>query len=128
MAEKMLVIDDEDIVLESCRKIFTEEGFEVVTTNNPQAGLKLISDSSFEIVLCDWKMPGFDGMDVVEEVDRRSPDTVIVMVSGYPSLGRATEAMKRGAMDYVPKPFSPEEIIQTVKKAVNRKITVEKKH
>jgi len=127
MAEKMLVIDDEDIVLESCRKIFTEEGFEVVTTNSAQEGLQLISDSSFEIVLCDWKMPGFDGMDVVEEVDRRSPDTVIVMVSGYPSVGRATEAMKRGAMDYVPKPFSPEEIIQTVKKAVNRKITVEKK-
>ena len=65
MAEKMLVIDDEDIVLESCRKIFTEEGFEVVTTNSAQEGLQLISDSSFEIVLCDWKMPGFDGMDVV---------------------------------------------------------------
>ena len=69
MAEKMLVIDDEDIVLESCRKIFTDEGFEVVTTNSPSEGLRLVSDSSFEILLCDWKMPGFDGMDVVELVD-----------------------------------------------------------
>ncbi len=127
MAEKMLVIDDEDIVLESCRKIFTAEGFDVVTTNSPQEGLKLISDSSFDVVLCDWKMPGFEGMDVVEEVDRRSPDSTIVMISGYPSVGRATEAMKRGAMDYLAKPFSPEEIILTVKKAVRRKITQEKK-
>ena len=72
MSEKMLVIDDEDVVLESCRKIFTAEGFDIVTTNSAQEGLKIISDSSFDVVLCDWKMPGFDGMDVVEEVDRRS--------------------------------------------------------
>lgn len=127
MAEKMLVIDDEDVVLESCRKVFTEEGFDVVTTNRPEEGLKLLSDSSFQVVLCDWKMPGFDGMDVVEEVDRRSPDSAVVMISGYPSVGRATEAMKRGAMDYVAKPFTPEEITRTVKKAVRRKITEEKK-
>ena len=127
MIEKMLVIDDEDVVLESCRKVFTEEGFDVVTTNSPEKGLKLLSDSSFQVVLCDWKMPGFDGMDVVEEVDNRSPDSAIVMISGYPSVGRATEAMKRGAMDYVAKPFTPDEIVRTVKKAVRRKITEEKK-
>jgi formate/nitrite transporter len=127
MAEKMLVIDDEDIVLKSCRKVFSAEGFDVVTTNSAQVGLKLISDSSFDVVLCDWKMPDFNGMDVVEEVDRRSSNSAIVMISGYPSVGRATEAMKRGAMDYIAKPFSPEEIIQTVKKAISRKITEEKK-
>jgi formate/nitrite transporter len=127
MADKMLVIDDEDVVLESCRKIFTTEGFDIVTTNSAKEGLKLISEASFDVILCDWKMPGFDGMDVVEEIDRRSPDSAIVMISGYPSVGRATEAMKRGAMDYVPKPFSPDEIIRAVKKAVSRKITEEKK-
>lgn len=123
----MLVIDDENVVLESCRKIFTEEGFDVVTTNSPGEGLRLLEDSSFDVVLCDWKMPGFDGMDVVEEVDRRSPDSAIVMISGYPTVGRAAEAMKRGAMDYVPKPFTPDEISQTVKTAVQRKIIQEKK-
>jgi len=127
MAQRMLVIDDENVVLESCRKIFTEEGFDVVTTNSPAEGLRLLADSAFDIVLCDWKMPGFDGMDVVEEVDRRSPDSAIVMISGYPSVGRAAEAMKRGAMDYVPKPFTPDEISQAVKNAVQRKIVQEKK-
>jgi len=127
MAEKMLVIDDEDVVLESCRKVFTAEGFSVVTTNSPKQGLDLITDSSFDVVLCDWKMPGFDGMDVVEEISNRSPNTAIVMISGYPSVGRATEAMKRGAMDYIAKPFTPEEITETVKRAVRRKVSEEQK-
>jgi len=127
MPERMLIIDDEDIVLESCRKVFTSEGFDVVTTNSPAEGLKLISDSKFDVVLCDWKMPGFDGMDVVEEIDRRSPESAIVMISGFPSVGRATEAMKRGAMDYVSKPFTPDEISNAVKRAVKQKVTQEKK-
>jgi formate/nitrite transporter len=127
MPERMLIIDDEDIVLESCRKVFTSEGFEVVTTDSPATGLKLISDSKFDVVLCDWKMPGFDGMDVVEEVDRRSPESAIVMISGFPTIGRATEAMKRGAMDYVSKPFTPEEISDAVKRAVRQKVAQEKK-
>jgi formate/nitrite transporter len=127
MAEKMLIIDDEEIVLKSCRKIFEAEGFEVVTTANPQEGLKLVSEKSFDVILCDWMMPGFDGLDVVEEVDKRSPNSTVVMISGYPSVGRATEAMKRGAMDYLAKPFRPEEIIEVVKKAVRRKVTEEKK-
>lgn len=127
MAERMLIIDDEEIVLESCRKIFTAEDFDVVITTSPQEGLKLATDSSFDVILCDWKMPGFDGMDVVEELSRRSPDSAVVMISGYPSVGRAAEAMKRGAMDYVPKPFTPEEISEAVKKAVKRKLTEEKK-
>lgn len=127
MAEKMLIIDDEEIVLKSCRKIFEAEGFEVVTTAHPQEGLKLVSEKSFDVILCDWMMPGFDGLDVVEEIDKRSPNSTVVMISGYPSVGRATEAMKRGAMDYVAKPFRPEEIIGVVKNAVRRKVTEEKK-
>ncbi len=127
MAERMLIIDDEEVVLESCRKIFTAEGFDVVTTASPREGLRLASSSSFDVILCDWKMPAFNGMDVVEELDRRSPDSAVVMISGYPSVGRATEAMKRGAMDYVSKPFTPEEITDVVNKAVKRKVTEEKK-
>jgi len=126
MNEKMLIIDDEQIVLESCKKIFGAEGFDVDVTQDPQKGLQRASDLKFDVILCDWKMPGFDGMDVVEELNRRTPDSAIVMISGYPSVGRATEAMKRGAMDYVSKPFTPEEISETVKKAVKNKAIEEK--
>lgn len=126
MAETMLIIDDEDIVLESCRRIFSAEGFQVSCTTSPPEGLRLIADSSFDVILCDWKMPGFDGMDVLEELERRSPDSTVVMISGYPTVGRAAEALKRGAMDYVAKPFTPEEIVEAVRKAMRRKAIKEK--
>ncbi len=127
MAEKMLIIDDEEIILRSCRKIFEAKGFNVSTTTSPQEGLKLVSEKLFDVVLVDWMMPGFDGMDVVEEIDKRSPGSALVMISGHPSVGRATEAMKRGAMDYLAKPFRPEEISEVVKKALRRKVSEEKK-
>jgi CheY-like chemotaxis protein len=127
MAERMLVIDDEVIVLESCRRVFSEQGFDVSITSSPHEGLQLAKNSRFDVILCDWQMPGFDGMDVVEELDRTSPESTVVMISGYPSVGRATEALKRGAMDYVSKPFTPDEILETVRRAMSRKITEEKK-
>jgi formate transporter len=127
MSEKMLIIDDDEIVLKVSRKIFETEGFEVSTTASPEEGLKLVSEKNFDVVLVDWMMPGFSGMDVVEEIDKRSPNTAMVMISSHPSVGRATEAMKRGAMDYLEKPFRPEEIREVVKKAVRRKLTEEKK-
>lgn len=126
MAERMLIIDDEDIVLESCRRIFSAEGFQVSCTTSPPEGLRLIADSSFDVILCDWKMPGFDGMDVLEELERRSPHSAVVMISGYPTPARQTEALKRGAMDYVAKPFTPGEIVEVVRKAIRRKANKEK--
>lgn len=127
MARRMLIIDDETLVLESCRKVFEAEAYDVVCTTSPKEGLRLASDTKFDVILCDWKMPGFDGMDVVEELDRRTPESAMVMISGYPAVERATEAMKRGAMDYVSKPFKPEEIIDVVNRAQKRKISEEKK-
>ena len=127
MAEKILIIDDDEIVLRSCRKIFETEGYEVTSTADPGEGLRLVSEKSFDVILVDWMMPGLDGMDVVEEIDKRSPNSAMVMISGHPSVGRATEAMKRGAMDYLAKPFKPEEIISVVHRAMRRKVSEEKK-
>jgi len=116
----MLVIDDESIVRESCRRIFSEQGFDVVTSASPRDALQQVSAKRFDVILCDWKMPEMDGVDVVEVLDRRSAGSAIIMISGYPSLERATEVMKRGAMDYVPKPFTPEEITGAVRRALHR--------
>jgi len=121
MARKMLVIDDDQTVLSSCRRIFESEGFDVVITPNPEEGLSLVLDTYFDVILTDWMMPELDGMDVITRLDVTSPGSAVVMISGYPSIGRATEAMKRGAMDYVAKPFAPDEIIKTVAEAIKRK-------
>ena len=127
MARKMLVIDDDSTVLSSCQRIFEEENFYVVTTISPEEGLSLVLDTYFDVVLCDWMMPGLDGMDVITRLEETSPGSAVVMISGYPSIERATEAMKRGAMDYVAKPFTPDEIIKVVNDAMQRKQIEESK-
>ena len=70
----MLVIDDERIVLESCRRIFGSEGYEVQTTDSARKGLEMAGEGRFDVILCDWKMPELDGIDTVEMIDKRSPD------------------------------------------------------
>lgn len=127
MKPTMLIIDDDPAVLGSCDRIFSAENWEVTTTNDPASGLELASEGNYEVILVDWKMPGLDGMDVLAELQTRAPDATVVMFSGYPSVERATEAMKRGAMDYVPKPFRPEEIITVVNRAMRRKVDQQKK-
>jgi formate/nitrite transporter len=127
MKPTMLIIDDDTAVLISCQRIFNEEGFEVTTTTNPKEGVDLAIRNKYTVVLCDWHMPELDGMDVVAKLETDAPESAVVMISGYPSVGRATDAMKRGAMDYLAKPFTPEEITATVQKAIHGKMTREKK-
>jgi len=127
MNQSMLIIDDDTAVLASCQRIFTEEGFKVTTTTNPSEGIELATNNQYTVVLCDWHMPELDGMDVVTKLETDASESAVVMISGYPSVGRATEAMQRGVMDYLAKPFTPEEITETVQKAIAAKITQEKK-
>jgi formate/nitrite transporter len=127
MQRKILVIDDEQAVLESCRRIFEAEGFQVRTTADPAEGLNLAACEPCQAILVDWQMPSLNGMDVLSELEKLAPESALIMFSGYPSIGCATEAMKRGAMDYVSKPFTPDEIVQTVNRAVKRRAVEEKK-
>lgn len=127
MAEKILVIDDEKVVLDSCKKILTAAGYDVVTQEDPREGLKLVETIHFDAVLSDWNMPGFDGMDVVTAIGEKSPDTAVVMITGYPTVERATEAMQRGALNFLVKPFKPEELVDAVKRAEKLKIEEQKK-
>ncbi|MFT5701111.1 MAG: formate/nitrite transporter [Desulforhopalus sp.] len=127
MNQSMLIIDDDTAVLASCQRIFTEEGFKVTTTTNPSEGIELATNNQYTVVLCDWHMPELDGMDVVTKLETDAPESAVVMISGYPSVGRATEAMQRGVMDYLAKPFTPEEIAEAVRKSIAAKLTQEKK-
>ena len=119
--KRLLVIDDDKTVLESCKRIFSEDGYEVIATENPRHGLELAQEGSFSVILCDLKMPELNGVDVVEILDKRSPDTAIIMITGYPEVESATEALKRGAIDYVQKPFEPDAILASVNRALAKK-------
>ena len=117
--KKALVIDDEQIVLDSVRRILTEEEFDVETTLSSRKGIELALDNDYDIVLTDVRMPDIDGLTVVRGVKEAKPDIPVLVITGYASVRSAVEAMKRGATDYVQKPFTPETLVTRVTSAID---------
>jgi DNA-binding NtrC family response regulator len=115
---KILVIDDEEIIRLSCQRILTEEGYEVHTRLSGPEGLKLLAEEPFDLAIVDLKMPGMDGIEVLQSIKRDYPQTPVIMITGYATVESAVEAMKSGAFDYLPKPFTPDEVAVVVKKAL----------
>jgi DNA-binding NtrC family response regulator len=118
---KVLVIDDEQIVLKSCTRILSAEGYDVQTVQTGSEGLRKLADERFDVVLTDLKMPDMSGMEVLEKVLESYPDMIVIMITGYSTVQTAVDAMKMGAYDYVPKPFTPEELVEAVGKALDKK-------
>jgi two-component system phosphate regulon sensor histidine kinase PhoR len=128
MAEKMaainrsnptiLVIDDEERVREGCRKVLARDGYEVMIAESGEVGLQMIERQHYDIILLDLMMPSLSGFDVLAHVKTLHPDTVIIVISGYATVENSIEAMKRGAFDFIPKPFSPEQLRVITKKAI----------
>ena len=118
---RILVVDDELIVCESCQRILEEEGYEVEIALSGQEAFVKMKESPFEIVITDLKMPAIDGMDVLKHVRKEYPETIVIMITGFSTVETAVEAMKLGAFDYIPKPFTPDEVSVVVKKAVEKR-------
>jgi two-component system, OmpR family, phosphate regulon sensor histidine kinase PhoR len=114
----ILVIDDEERVREGCRKVLARDGYEVTIAESGEVGLNLIEHRHYDIVLLDLMMPSLSGFDVLAHVKKLHPDTVIIVISGYATVENSIEAMKRGAFDFIPKPFSPEQLRVLTKKAI----------
>ena len=122
----ILIIDDDEAILDSCRQVLDKEGYAVETAKNGSEGLKIFNEEFFHLVFCDLKMPGIDGMEVVKKIREKSPETPVVVITGFGSIESAVEAMKEGAFHYMSKPFSPHELRIITNKALgNRKILLE---
>ena len=117
---KILVVDDDRIVLDSCRRILEPEGFKVTIIPSANKALVLMNEDSFEIMLLDVKMPERDGLSLLEEVRNKWPDIPIIVMSGYPVPETIAEAMKLGASGFINKPFTPDELLGSVRRALNR--------
>ena len=115
---KVLVVDDEDRIQKACHRLLTREGCEVALAGNGIKGLKMIEEAHFDIVLLDLMMPGMSGMDVLTGIKARHPDTVIIVITGYATLEHSIETMKKGAFDFLSKPFSPQELRVVISKAI----------
>lgn len=117
---RVLVVDDEPVITKSCERILRHQGMEVEVATSGYDGLELTEKNKFDAVLLDLKMPNIGGMEVLRRVKEVQPEAIVIIITGYPSLGTAVEAMKLGAFDYVVKPFRPTELTEAVKKALAR--------
>jgi len=117
----VLVIDDELVVRNSCRKILAEEGYKVILAENGREGLEKVQMGIGDIILVDLKMPGISGMEVLKIIKMKFPYIPVVIITGYSTIASAVEAIKLGAFDYVPKPFTPDELSLVVHKALENK-------
>ncbi len=114
----ILVIDDEQIVHESVKRILEQEAYEVHSAMRVDQALDFLNRYSYDLVLTDLIMPDRSGMEVVEAIGRDHPDTGVVMFTGFATVDTAVQSIKLGALDYLPKPFTPDELLETCAKAL----------
>ncbi len=118
---RILCVDDEAVILDSFRKILVLDGYAVDTVETGQEALGLIQSRQYDFVFTDLKMPSMDGVDVVKAVKHMRPDIDAVVITGFATVETAVECMKFGATDYVQKPFTEDELLAFVKKALIRR-------
>jgi len=107
--DRVIVIDDDEIMLLSCSEILARAGFEVETFVSGEEGIRKIQEAPAALLFVDLKMPRIDGMEVIRRVRQIDPSMVIVVITGYATIATAVEAMKAGAYDFLPKPFTIDE-------------------
>jgi CheY-like chemotaxis protein len=124
---RILAVDDEPIVLDSFRKILVAAGYAIDTVESGREALGLVQKNKYDFVFTDLKMPEMDGLDVVKGVKHLSPESDVIVITGYATIESAVNAMKFGAMDYVQKPFTEDELVDFTKKcSIRRQDRIEK--
>ncbi len=118
---RLLVVDDEAGIRETLGYIFIKEGFEVLTASNFAEGQTAALRSNPDVILCDIKMPDGNGLDLLKKVKEEHPQTPMIMITAHTSTEDAVEAMKRGAIDYISKPFNNDELVLIVRRALGEK-------
>ena len=120
-AAHVLVIDDEKVICEGCRLALGEQGYPVTYSTTGQEGLNKLRDQDFDLLLLDIKLPDIDGLQILADVRQTHPQIPVIVMTGYASVPNAVAAMKNGAFDYLSKPFSEEELVHAVAKAIENK-------
>jgi two-component system, sensor histidine kinase and response regulator len=117
----VLVIDDEESMRDSCSQIIAKLGCRVETAEDGALGLAKVRELKPDAIIVDLKMPGIGGLDVLNEVRLIDPQVVAIVITGYATVDAAVEAMKRGAYDFLPKPFTPDELRLILARALERR-------
>ncbi|MGD9368897.1 MAG: response regulator [Desulfobacteraceae bacterium] len=121
----VLVVDDEKRIRDACIKMLSSEGYEARGAASADAALQMIEDQHFDIILLDLMMPGISGLDALVQIRSRHPESVVIVITGYATVEHSIEAMKNGAFDFIPKPFSPSDLRLVITKAVTHISTLQ---
>ncbi len=123
---KILVVDDEITVCKSISQAVAAEEYEVDTALSGEEALKKDEERRYDLVITDLMMPGISGLDLLNSLKKRRPETLVIMVTGYPTIKTAVQSIRTGAFDYIPKPFTPSDLRTLVSRAF-KKIESEEK-
>lgn len=119
--KKIMIIDDEKDMLESCARILERNRYQCITTDNPSEALGIVSVEHPVLVITDLKMPKKSGMEILRELKNLDPSIIVIVFTAFASIQSAVEAMKEGAFDFIPKPFSAEQLLITIERALNQR-------
>lgn len=122
--KNILVVDDEAVIREGLRRILEGEGFQIETFATGRLAIERMQEQDFALVITDLKMPGMSGMEVLKSIKILQPEVPVIIITGYSTVDTAVETMKSGAVDYIAKPFTPEQIIEKVNKALEQKVVL----
>ena len=116
--KKILIIDDEVNVALLLSKFLARNGFDVTTASNGSIGLEYLKNGDFNLVLCDFRLEDTDGREMLRNIKSQYPKTGVIIITGYSDIKMAVELIKMGAYDYITKPLYPDEILNTINKAI----------
>ena len=122
MKNKILVIDDEQDICLLLERFLTRKGFECTATSDEKEGFNLIKANGYDLVITDLKLPTISGIELLQKIKILSPQTKVIIITGYSDIKTAVEAMRHGASDYVSKPLYPDELLSTIKEALKEEI------
>jgi DNA-binding NtrC family response regulator len=120
MNVRALIVDDDPIVLDSCRRVFEAEGFEACLVPSADKALEVMKKNIFDILLIDVKMPERDGMYLMREVKKKWPEVPIVVMSGYPTPETIADGFQLGAAEFIAKPFTPDELLTLILQVLHK--------
>src|SRR5574341_700178 len=121
MSKNLLIVEDEETLRESIKRIFTKEGYTVDAVDSAEKGLALVEKNLFDVIISDIILHGMDGIEMLTRVREQIPDQIVIVVTAYASLDTSVKALRAGAYDYIMKPIIHEEIKQIVRNALRQK-------
>jgi DNA-binding NtrC family response regulator len=120
----ILVVDDEEVIREGLQRILKGKCFLVEACKSGHAAVELLQSKDYDLIITDLKMPGMNGIEVLKSIKILQPEVPVILITGYAAIDNAIESMKSGAADYIPKPFTPDEILGKVRKAIEERVVL----